>query len=392
MEPKVQNERPAVLLSDQLQTLFEHLQKRGYLLAGPTVQDGAIIYQEFNSATELPRGWTDEQSNGHYRIENTDGSAFFSYVVGAQSWKRFLFPATLTIWKIERQDGEARVVDESQEVPKYAFIGVRPCELQAIAIQARVLTGGEFIDPIYKARRGQLFILVVNCVVTGGTCFCASMKTGPKATSGFDLALTEVVEANQHYFVVDVGSALGAEILKELDLKKATAEQLQTASELQSKAAKVMGRHLDTEGLSELLHRSDEHPRWEDAAGRCLTCGNCTSVCPTCFCVNFQDRTDLSGRTAERVRKWDSCFTVAFSYIHGGSVRTSAKARYRQWMTHKLASWVDQFGSFGCVGCGRCITWCPVGIDITAEALAIQESSKIDDEKRQIKEHVDGNA
>ena len=104
-----------------------------------------------------------------------------------------------------------------------------------------------------------------------------------------------------------------------------------------------------------------------------MACGNCTLVCPTCFCATVQDTTDVSG-TVERDREWASCFDVEHSYLHGGSVRETTRARYRQWMTHKLSTWWDQFGTSGCVGCGRCVTWCPVGIDITEEAAAIRAS------------------
>jgi Fe-S-cluster-containing hydrogenase component 2 len=131
---------------------------------------------------------------------------------------------------------------------------------------------------------------------------------------------------------------------------------------------------MDTRGIKELLYRNYEHPRWDNVATRCLTCANCTMVCPTCFCTTVEDVTDLSGDHAERWRKWDSCFTMDFSYIHGGSVRATPKSRYRQWLTHKLATWFDQFGSSGCVGCGRCITWCPVAIDLTEEVRAIRDS------------------
>jgi ferredoxin len=140
-------------------------------------------------------------------------------------------------------------------------------------------------------------------------------------------------------------------------------------------AAMHMGRHLETDGLPELLKDQLEHPQWDDIAKRCLACANCTMVCPTCFCSTVEDITDLTGEHAERWRRWDSCFSTDFTKIAGGNIRMSTKTRYRQWMTHKLSNWLDQFGTFGCVGCGRCITWCPAGIDITAEAAVMRESS-----------------
>ncbi len=118
-----------------------------------------------------------------------------------------------------------------------------------------------------------------------------------------------------------------------------------------------------------------DHPIWDDIAARCLACTNCTLVCPTCFCSTVEDATDLLG-TATRTRRWDSCFSSDFSNLHGHPVRSSTRSKYRQWMTHKLSYWYDQFGMSGCVGCGRCITWCPVAIDITAEMAQLNEESE----------------
>jgi ferredoxin len=191
---------------------------------------------------------------------------------------------------------------------------------------------------------------------------------------GFDLALTEVLQGTEHYFTVEVGSEQGAQVMAEVAHRRAGAEEMSMASSVVAKAEREMGRSLDTVGLKDLLYRNYDNPRWQEVSQRCLTCGNCTLVCPTCFCTSVEDTTDLAGSGAERWRSWDSCFTTDFSYIHGGSVRASAPSRYRQWLTHKLASWEDQFGTLGCVGCGRCITWCPVGIDITEEARAIRDT------------------
>jgi len=356
-----------------LDQLLGALAGRGYEVIGPTVREGAIVYEEISGSGDLPCGWTDEQDGGTYRLRRREDEALFGYAVGPQSWKRFLHPPELTLWRARRgADGELEVSEEAAEAPRYAFVGVRSCELHAIAIQDRVLNDGEFPDPFYRARREGAFIVAVNCTVAGGTCFCVSMETGPKVESGHDVALTEVIEGERHYFVCEAGSERGAELLAELPSAAAGPEALAAAAAGVARAAAEQGREMDTDGIKELLYDNYEHPRWEQVADRCLTCGNCTMVCPTCFCTTVEDTGDLAGATAERTRQWDSCFTMDFSYVHGGSVRSSAKSRYRQWMTHKLATWIDQFGTSGCVGCGRCITWCPVAIDITEEVAAIR--------------------
>jgi ferredoxin len=244
--------------------------------------------------------------------------------------------------------------------------------LAAIAAQDRVLLGDRFADSIYRDRRNGSFIVAVNCTEPGGTCFCASMKTGPGATSGFDVLLTELVEPKSHVLIAEAGSETGREVLEEIGAREAPERVSAKAAAAVKAAASKMGRKVETEGLRQALYDAFEHPRFEQVAGRCMSCGNCTQVCPTCFCITVEDSSDVTVTRAERWRRWDSCFTGNFSYIHGGSVRLSPKSRYRQWLTHKFAAWVDQFGSFGCVGCGRCITWCPVGIDVTEELAAIR--------------------
>ncbi|MDD3580973.1 MAG: 4Fe-4S dicluster domain-containing protein [Desulfobacca sp.] len=365
-----------VITAPHLEDLLQALQQRGFTLIGPTLHQGDLVYDELASVADLPRGWTDEQEAGVFRLKPREDQVFFGFAMGQHSWKAFLLPPRTKLWQAERQGHGFEIVPNQAETPKFAFIGVRPCDLHAIAVQDRVLLEGLYVDPFYQARRRSAFIVAVNCTRAGGTCFCASMGTGPQATSGFDLALTEILHGPEHYFLVEVGSNQGAEVLQEVPHKPATAAvQLQAENMVQETAAH-MGRRLDTVGIKELLYRHYDHPRWEEVASRCLTCGNCTLVCPTCFCHAIEDVTDLSGQQAERWRRWDVCFNVDHSYIHGGSIRPSAKARYRQWLTHKLATWIDQFGCLGCVGCGRCITWCPVGIDITAEVRAIRESEK----------------
>ncbi len=356
------------------QQLIEALALKGYRVVGPVLRDGAIIYDDVKTVDDLPIGWTDEQDGGKYRLKKRADAALFGYAVGPHSWKKFLQPPVLRLWRAKRDVDGFQVIPEEEPAAKFAFIGVRSCELHAIAVQDKVFLEGQLVDPTYQTRRRDVFIVALNCGQAGGTCFCVSMKTGPKATFGFDLSLTEVIEEDRHYFVAEAGTERGKEILQEVSHRVAGQEEIDQAERVVENTAAQMGRYLDTSDIKGLLYRNYEHPRWDDVARRCLTCANCTMVCPTCFCTTVEDTTDLTGDHTERWRKWDSCFNLDFSYIHGGSVRSTVQSRYRQWMTHKLATWIDQFGTSGCVGCGRCITWCPVGIDITEEARAIRES------------------
>ncbi|MBI3599081.1 MAG: 4Fe-4S dicluster domain-containing protein [Nitrospinae bacterium] len=390
------------LESQHLNTLFDSLKRRGYRIAGPTRRDDSIVYDEINSADELPAGWTDEQAAASYRLKKRNDNACFGYTVGPFSWKKFLFPPKIKLFTAIKKGKSFEVnTDLAEAVPQYAFIGMRACDLHAIGIQDKVFGSQQYTDTTYRKRREKIFIAAVNCTQAGGTCFCASMSCGPKVSlptppltsplspplkggegevvkgglGGVDLAMTEVINGNEHFFIIEAGSEKGEDIMKEIPHINAVQSDIETAERLIQRASQQMGRSMDTKGIKEFLFENLENPHWDDIARRCLTCANCTMVCPTCFCTTVEDVTDLSGNNAERWRRWDSCFTVDFAKVHGGNFRSSAKARYRQWMTHKLASWIEQFGASGCVGCGRCITWCPVGIDITEEIKKIKEKS-----------------
>ena len=363
----------------QIERLIEVLQRRGYEVVGPTVRDEAIVYDRLEKLADLPVGWTDEQEAGSYRLKRRQDGALFGYVVGPQSWKKYLHPADVRLFSAQRQGETFRILSNPDPPPpaRYAFLGIRACELAAIAVQDRVLLHDRYRDPIYQGRREGIFIVAVNCTQSAATCFCTSMGTGPRAHAGFDLALTELLGSNHHRILIEVGSDAGAEVVAELEHFEASDDAEAEAEAAVGRARSQIRRQMDTAGIREVLYSNFDHPRWDDVARRCLSCANCTMVCPTCFCTTVEDVSDVTGDHAERWRRWDSCFTLDFSYIHGGSVRSSPKSRYRQWMTHKLASWIDQFGSSGCVGCGRCITWCPVGIDITQEVGAIRGATAL---------------
>ncbi|MFB9905390.1 4Fe-4S dicluster domain-containing protein [Allokutzneria oryzae] len=362
-----------VIERDGLDSLVRALISDGYLVVGPTVRDSAIVLAELDSPGQLPAGWGVDVAPGRYRLRPRADGAVFSHSAGPQSWKQFLHPSRQRLWST-RPDGTYSA--EADARPRYAFLGVRGCDLAAIGVLDTVLTGGAHPDPSYARRRGGAFVVAVNCTEPGGVCFCASMGTGPSVGAGYDLALTEQLGPDGHRFLVEVGSEEGARVLSRVQRREATGEEVDAARAEVESAAGRMGRQMPEVDLRDLLRRSRESPRWEEVASRCLTCANCTMVCPTCFCTTTEDVTDLTGEHAERWQRWSSCFELDFSQLHGGSVRGTGAGRYRQWMSHKLSTWYDQFGTSGCVGCGRCIAWCPVGIDITEEAARLAEDAE----------------
>ncbi len=359
--------RRCALNQARLTALLENLISDGYSVLGPRIRDGAIAYGPLKKLEDLPIGWSATAGPGHYRLHKSGSTSVFGTGPPMQGLKQIIHPPEIRLFAAERENGAFRILDRQPTPKRLAFFGVRPCDLAALKKQDRVLLQDQFTDPVYKERRREAFLIAVNCTEALDTCFCDSMECGPSASSGFDIVLNQTTSSEEILFAAEAGSERGGAMLDRLEAPKFHGEL---------SPAPVTKRTLETRGIKELLYNNFEHPRWDQTAGRCLSCANCTMVCPTCFCVSVEDSSDVTQHRAERWRRWDSCFTQSFTYIHGGSVRLSPKSRYRQWLTHKLAAWQDQFGESGCTGCGRCITWCPVGIDITEEAAAIRGEGK----------------
>jgi ferredoxin len=359
-----------------LQGLIDALQGRGYAVLGPTVRDGAIVISEISTLDDLPRGVADEQDAGHYRLRERGDEALFGYAAPVQSAKPVFFPADEMLWRGRRGPEGGFTVEPAQPQPSpVALLGLRSCDLAALSVHDTVLTSRGLVDARYAARRADTFIVAVTCADPAGTCFCASMGTGPRPLAGYDIALTELLET-EHRFLAEAGSPVGEDLLAELPPRAVTSDDTAAADDVVRTATARMGRVLRTDDMPELLYAQARSPHWDEVAERCLACTNCTMVCPTCFCTTVEDVSDLSGDVDERHRVWDSCFSQEYSQLHTNFVRASTSARYRQWVTHKLAAWIDQFGTSGCVGCGRCITWCPAAIDITAEVDALRAASQ----------------
>jgi sulfhydrogenase subunit beta (sulfur reductase) len=348
--------------------LLAALRQRGYRALGPRRRNESLEYGPIERVDDLPVGLISVQSPGRFRLSQQEPDRVFDAIPAADSWKRFTFPPRSSLCRVDGDADRLELTFPDHERPPMAWIGVRACELAALSIQDRIFLRPGAIDPIYRSRRRSLFIVAVDCHHPASTCFCASMGTGPSAVTGFDLALSELGES----FLVRVGSNAGADLVAALGLPAASDIERAEAGAAVERARDALTRRVATDGLPERLLSNLEHPRWDQVAKRCLSCTNCTLVCPTCFCWDVSERTLWDGGLSERVRLWDSCFNPDHSYhAGGGATRPTVRSRYRQWLTHKFASWVSQFGVSGCVGCGRCITWCPAGIDVTEELAAI---------------------
>lgn len=357
-----------ICTTDQFEQLLDLIKARGYKLIGPTIRNDAITYNELQSAQDLPIGWGDEQAPGHYRLKRRNDRAYFGYNLGQDSWKKFLFPSQEKLWTARKQENRMVVFQEAMPADeKMAFIGVRACEIQAMFVHDKVFNHKLGVYPQYQKRRDNTLIVAVNCITAASTCFCVSMQAGPEVTKGYDLALTEVIDGKEHYFLVAWGTEIGKSLCQELALPVAESHHSNTVKTIVERTKAMMEREVDNANVQEVLRNTYHSKNWDEVAKRCINCANCTMVCPTCFCSDSEDRVSLDGAQVDRWQSWESCFNLSHSKIHGGSIRTSAESRYRQWLTHKFGTWWDQFGVSGCVGCGRCIVWCPVGIDVTEE-------------------------
>ncbi len=357
-----------VIEKSELQQIFSNLSSRGFVILGPRLERGAVVIGPRTSMAELAIGLTSEHGPGHYRVSGTGRVEHFAALPANPTWRDFIFPPHSPLITGHKTDKGWVFENAADDPPPYAFVGIRSCELAALGIYDHVFLTDGIHEASYAKRREPLFVLAVNCTSAANTCFCTSMKTGPRAVQGFDLALTELNDL----FLLECGSEIGSEMLADVKWRPASAWDIGRARELEEHTEEQITRRFDSKEIADALMAALDSTEWDALGAKCLGCGNCTSVCPTCFCSTVEDRSDLKCLNTSRERRWDSCYAGDYSHVAGGNVRPTTASRHRQWVMHKFALSEEQVGRPACVGCGRCITWCPVGIDITEEVCAIR--------------------
>jgi len=252
----------AFLLREDLDRLLDAVRADGRMVVGPTVRDGAVIYDEIASADALPVGWRSDVAPGTYRLTRDHGARAFDYGVPVTSWKRYTHPSRVPLTRTS--DGQIEAIEP--EAPALAFIGVRACEIAALDIQERVLRAGPAGDVDHARRRDQALVVAVECALASSTCFCTSMGTGPEVTGGADLVLSELDAG----FTVRALSEAGEAILSRLALPSASDQQIAAAADQVAGVRSAIGDPVPSVGLAERLRAAPEHPRWDVVAERCL--------------------------------------------------------------------------------------------------------------------------
>ncbi len=275
--------------------------------------------------------------------------------------KNFFFPKTETMMRYMRTERGVELSGEEEGAQEAVLFGVRPCDARSFILLDKVFDQEKYKDSYYIDKREKTTIISLACIHPPySTCFCTSVGGHPMSEEGSDVLLTDMGDNYLAEFITPKGEKL---LEKIGDLPAADDSADEKKKELSESAEKEIKSHIPGKEIKPWLDNNFEHPFWDTIHQSCLACGTCTYLCPTCHCFDISD--EVKGSDGKRIRTWDSCMYWLFTQeTSGHNPRTSQKQRWRQRLMHKFKYFVDNFDEIACVGCGRCVRYCPVNIDI----------------------------
>jgi ferredoxin len=305
---------------------------------------------------------------------STNDQLFLDYVSTVLPPKKFFHPPRLELFSFDLKKKDNKIKEIKSE-EKIMILGIHPCDVHALIRLDQFFTG-DFEDPYYQNRRKNTILVAINCVEPSDYAFCNSMGTGPFLDRGYDLLLTDIGTK----YLIEIGSEKGKKTLQGLHLDTASDADFTEKNHRYKLMEKRFKRFINPSWLSKIVQENIDHNIWTILGERggiakslpCLSCGSCSFVCPTCYCYDVYDTLDLSLQKGKRIRELDSCQLLEYGEVaQGGNFRRNRNDRVRHWMMCKLGAAAGGTHS-SCVGCGRCIRNCPVGIDITEVAKILR--------------------
>ncbi|HEU19513.1 MAG TPA: 4Fe-4S ferredoxin [Deltaproteobacteria bacterium] len=303
-----------------------------------------------------------KEDNVFFKVLEKGEEPLLTYANTKNAPKNFFFPQTETMMGYMRTErGMELKGDNIADMGDAVLFGARPCDVRSFILLDYVFDQEKYKDPYYIDKREKTTIVSLACVTPPySTCFCTSVGGHPMIVEGADVVLTDVGDNYLAEFITPKGQTILAKLG---DLPTADDATLAKKEELVKKAEGEIKSQVAGSAIKPWLDENFEHPFWDTIHKSCLACGTCTYLCPTCHCFDITD--EVKGDEGKRVRTWDSCMYWLFTIeTSGHNPRTSQKQRWRQRLLHKFRYFVDNFGAIACVGCGRCVMYCPVNIDI----------------------------
>jgi sulfhydrogenase subunit beta (sulfur reductase) len=328
---------------DSLEKLFDILKQNSKTIYAPVTKNGKTTFNETSVFAGISTG----------------------YIQTTQSSKDIVFPRTEKLLDYSKnKDGMSVKGIDLQNIPEVVLWGVRPCDASGIG-ELSAIFNWDYKDEIYNNRLSKVTVIGFSCNTADEYCFCTSVGSSPGNTAGSDILLTRMGESGD--YLAEIMSGKGQAIVSiasGLFEKSETGEKEKFLTEVPVK--------FNHEAIRNKLDRFFESKEWIEQSLRCLGCGACAYVCPSCACFDIQD--EAHGKNGLRIRCWDSCGFSHFTlHTSGHNPREVQSARWRQRIMHKFSYMPERLSVYGCTGCGRCSRACPVDMNILEHLISIQE-------------------